>query len=90
VIADNVPIPLSLFHPRWLLDGPLVLHERWVIGWDSAPNLQRQSSDRHAGDRYTRRGEDLIMEAALAAIKKHKSLPARQAETFASRFKIGT
>jgi len=26
--ADNVPIPLSLFHPRWLLDGLAVLHER--------------------------------------------------------------
>jgi hypothetical protein len=26
-VADNVPIPLSLFHPRWLLDGPAVLYE---------------------------------------------------------------
>jgi hypothetical protein len=32
----------------------------------------------------------LIVEAAIAAIQKHKSLPAGQAETFASRFKIGT
>jgi hypothetical protein len=30
------------------------------------------------------------MEAALAAIEKHKSLPAGQAETFAPRFEIGT
>jgi hypothetical protein len=30
------------------------------------------------------------MEAALAAIEKHKSLPAGQAENFASKFKIGT
>jgi hypothetical protein len=30
------------------------------------------------------------MEAALATIKKHKALPARQAENFALRFKIGT
>jgi hypothetical protein len=90
VFVDNVPIPLSLFHPRWLLDGPAVLHERWTMSWDLTLNLQQQSSDRHTGDRYSRRGEDLIMEAALAAIEKHKTLPAGQAETFASRFKIGT
>jgi hypothetical protein len=30
------------------------------------------------------------MEAALAAIEKHKSLLARQAKTFALRFKIRT
>jgi hypothetical protein len=32
----------------------------------------------------------LIIEAALAAIEKHKSLPAKQAENFAFKFKIGT
>jgi hypothetical protein len=31
----------------------------------------------------------LIIEAVLAAIEKHKSLLARQVETFALRFKIG-
>jgi hypothetical protein len=55
-----------------------------------AATEQQQSSNRHAGDRYTQKGEDLIMEAALAAIEKHKALPAGQAENFASRFKIGT
>jgi hypothetical protein len=28
---DNVAIPISLFHPRWLLDGLLVLHKRWIM-----------------------------------------------------------
>lgn len=46
------------------------------MSWDLALNEQQQSSGRHAGDRYTRRGEDLIIEAALAAIEKHKALPA--------------
>lgn len=27
-VAEQVPIPLSLIHPRWLLDGPLVLTVR--------------------------------------------------------------
>jgi hypothetical protein len=30
-LVDDVPIPLSLFYPRWLLDGLAVLHKRWVI-----------------------------------------------------------
>jgi len=60
------------------------------MSWDLALNEQQQSSDRHASDTYTRRGEELIMEAALAAIEKHKALLAGQADTFASRFKIGT
>jgi hypothetical protein len=29
--VDDVPIPLSIFHPCWLLDGPLVLHKRWFV-----------------------------------------------------------
>src|SRR5271154_3283607 len=60
------------------------------MSWNLALNLQQQSSNRHTGDRYARRGKDLIIEAALAAIEKHKALPARQAETFALRVKIGT
>jgi hypothetical protein len=85
---DDVAIPISLFHPRWLLDGPSVLHKRWIMDWDSPSNIQpdTSSSSRHAGDRYARRGEDLILEAALAAIEKHKSLPPGQAEGFALTF----
>jgi hypothetical protein len=50
---------------------------------------QPDTSSRHAGDRFQRRGEDLILEAALAAIEKHRPLPASQAETFASSFLQG-
>jgi hypothetical protein len=50
--------------------------------------MQQQSSNRHAGDRYSRQGKDLIIEAALAVIEKHKSLLAKQAENFALKFKI--
>jgi hypothetical protein len=83
---DDVAIPLSLFHPRWLLDGPAMLHERWFISWDLSLVLQPNTSLRHAGDRFQRRGEDLIQEAALAAIEKLRSLPAGQAEAFAATF----
>ena len=26
--VDSCQLPLSLFHPRWLFDGPVVLHKR--------------------------------------------------------------
>ena len=58
------------------------------IGYTQLP--QRQDEERHASDRFANRGEDLIREAALAAIEQLKSLPAAQAETFASSFKKGT
>ena len=31
----NEPIPINLFHPRWLIDGPSVLHEPWHIRLDN-------------------------------------------------------
>jgi hypothetical protein len=90
---DDVPIPISLFHPRWLLDGLESLPKGWNLSWNPTQirvDAQQKSEDRHIGDRYARRGEDLIMEAALATIEKHRSLPAGQAENFASKFKLGT
>src|ERR1700722_10688314 len=60
--------------------------------WDPAQNQQLDKSEglRHAGDRYAGRGVELIQEAALAAIEKLNTLPAGQAEHFASSFKKRT
>jgi hypothetical protein len=33
-VVEDVPLPLSLFHPRWHFDGPAVLKNRWVMSWD--------------------------------------------------------
>jgi hypothetical protein len=58
-IVEEYPLPLSLFHPRWLFDGPAVLHDRWVMTWDpelAPPAMGPTLADRHAGDRYTARG----------------------------------
>ena len=89
-VADNIPVPISLFHPRWLLDGPAFLKERWVMSWDETQQLTLEQSSRYAGDRFSHRGADLILESALTAIEKHKSLPAGQAENYASKFAKGT
>jgi hypothetical protein len=88
--VNDIPIPLSLFHPRWLLDGPAVLYKRWEMSWDLAYNPQHDGKDRYAGDRFANRGEDVIQEAALAALETLRALPAHQAERFASIFKKGT
>jgi hypothetical protein len=61
------------------------------MSWDLSCNLQPDTSlsIRHTGDRYSRCGKDLILEAALAVIEKHKSLPPGQAESFALTFTKG-
>lgn len=56
------------------------------MSWSLSYEPQRDTSSRHTGNRFQRRGEDLIREAALAVIEKHKSLPAGQAETLAPTF----
>lgn len=85
-VADNVPIPLSLFHPHRLLDGPAVLYENWVMTWDEAQQLAPEPTDRHTGDRFVNRGQDLIREAALAAkfASGASKLAARQEERLVS------
>ena len=61
----------------------------WKMSWDGDYVPQQERERRNAGDHFANRGEDLIREAALAAIEKLKFLPAAQAETFASSFKKG-
>jgi hypothetical protein len=91
-VVEETPLPLSLFHPRWHLDGPAVLQNRWVMTWD--PKLETApgpvASKRHAGDRYTTRGLQLAEEAALAVLKKLRSLLPGMAESFANSFAKGT
>jgi hypothetical protein len=73
-VVEDVPLPLSPFHPRWHFDGPAVLKNRWVMSWDleqevaPAPSL----NDRHAGDRYVARGLQMAEESALAVLDKLK------------------
>jgi hypothetical protein len=57
---NGTAIPISLFHPRWLLDGPAVLQEPWKMLWNEDHIPQQQQEERHASDRFADRGEDLI------------------------------
>jgi hypothetical protein len=91
-IVEECPLPLSLFHLRWLFDGPAVLHDRWVMTWDPelAPLAMGPTlADRHAGDRYTACGLQRVEASALAVIDKLQSLPPGMAESFANSFAKG-
>ena len=91
-IMKECPLPLSLFHPRWLFDGPAVIYDRWVMTWDpeldipvSGPSL----ADRYSGDRYTARGLQRAEATALSVLDKIKSLPPGMAESFVDSFAKG-
>jgi hypothetical protein len=64
-------------------------HQRLLISWDLAHEPQRETSLVHAGDMFRNRGEDMIQEAALAAIEMRKALLASQAESSAATFLKG-
>jgi hypothetical protein len=92
-VVEECPLPLSLFHPRWLFDGPAVLYDRWVIGWDPEqpfPEMGPTLANRHASDRYKARGLHRAEASALAVLDKLKDLPPSMAEAFADSFAKGT
>jgi hypothetical protein len=92
----NQPLPVSLFHPRWLLDGPPVIYS-WkmatsVSSPDTSPSPNRTRARPSSFDiaiprtRYASNGEQLIIDAATKAVQKLKSLPPGEKEEYASGF----
>ena len=71
-IQLQTPIPISLLHPRWLIDGPEVVRE-WRMSFSLAETdaedddtvLRTAAFDRGRGDRMRGDGKDLIMQSAL-------------------------
>jgi hypothetical protein len=84
----NEPIPINLFHPRWLIDGPSVLHKPRHIRVDNYDyTIDEPIEDQNTGDRFARAGEQLILDTILAFVEKHKNLTPGEKETFALAFK---
>ena len=77
-IELEIPIPLSLLHPRWLIDGP-ELTQDWRMSFqlaetdngDEAPFPAAAAFDRGRGDRMRGDGRDLVMQSALQGINIH-------------------
>jgi hypothetical protein len=90
-VVEDCPLPLSLFYPRWLFDGPAVVYKRWVMSWD--PELEvdfgLDLANRYASNRYAARGLQMAEEPALSILQKLKSLPPGIAESFAKSFAKG-
>jgi hypothetical protein len=79
---DDLPLPLPLFHPRWLINSLSVLHEKWEmrisnINYDMSTTKQRE--DRYAGDKFVNRREQVILNTTAELARLHKQLPLEQA-----------
>lgn len=79
-----MPLPLNLFYPRWLIDGPSVLCTKWEIRLD-LPNYNTLGSrsitieERYASDKFVDQGGQVILDAAFGLAKIHKQLPPKDA-----------
>jgi len=76
-------LPLSLFHPRWLFDGPLVLHESWQILWEGtqqAPSPAREPD--MSRSRFHGRGKEMVKGAAMETVLLLRQCPPSVAENY--------
>ena len=81
----NCQLPLSLFHPRWLFDGPPVLYEVWKTSWhndnERAPSPTRDLDASRS--RFHGRGEEMVKGAAMEAVLLLRKCPPSLAENYA-------
>ena len=86
--SKNEPIPINLFHPRWLIDGPSVLYTYWQIRLNNHDySTDELEEARDIGDRSVGAGERLILDTALKMVERHKNLSPGEKEPFALTFK---
>ena len=85
--VDSCQLPLSLFHPRWLFDGPAVLHERWHMSWKTGEDALRAPSPARGPDpsrnRFHGRGEEMVKGSAMETVLLLRQCPPSVAENFA-------
>jgi hypothetical protein len=75
------PIPLSLVHPRWLLNGPAVVR-KWTMTYRDSENQAVQSRRERSLDGCG----SMVLQSALEMVQVHGRLTGRQAEEFAKLF----
>ena len=71
----NKPIPTNLFYPRWLIDGPAVLHKPWQIRLNNidfiiGSNIVTEEA-KHTGDRSLGASRQLIIDTTIVMVEKH-------------------
>ena len=85
----GVPVPLEIFHPRWLYDGPSVLTEKWVMSLSNTVTIreisrERAATERYSGHKFANRGRQVILDTAFQMAEFHQKLPAGEAHKFAA------
>jgi hypothetical protein len=88
---DNISLPLPLFHPRWLINGPSVLYEKWQMridnrNYDISGLIERE--DRYSGDKFSNRREQVILDTAAELAGYHKQLPPEYVPQFAEAVQL--
>ncbi len=87
--SRDLPIPLNLFHPRWLYDGPEVLEDPWQISLENInfdQSLQLYNTERYTG-RFAGRGRQVIIDEAFKLVEQHDKLPPGEGVPFAAAYK---
>ncbi|EXK76154.1 hypothetical protein FOQG_19087 [Fusarium oxysporum f. sp. raphani 54005] len=83
-VVRSWAIPLTLLHPRWLLDGPPV-----VRNWTMSYGEQTVPEDaENLGDRYQDGGRNMILQSALEVVRVQGSFTGQQAEEFSRLFRV--
>ncbi|KJZ68301.1 hypothetical protein HIM_12309 [Hirsutella minnesotensis 3608] len=83
VVVRSWYIPLSLLHPRWLLDGPAVVRH-WSMSYgDAAPTDADMS-----GDQYRDGGRNMVLQSGLEVVQAQAALRGQQAEEFSRLFRL--
>lgn len=59
-------LPHTLFYPRWFIDEPPVLHDRWIMIWDANANPAPPAVKPKA--RVGLRGEEMLQSVCADAI----------------------
>jgi hypothetical protein len=76
----GVPVPLEIFHPRWLYDGPSVLTEKWVMSLcNTVPiceiSTERAATERYSGHKFANRGRQVILLQHFKWLNSIRSFP---------------
>ncbi|KAH7231231.1 uncharacterized protein BKA55DRAFT_696126 [Fusarium redolens] len=83
-VVRSWAIPLTLLHPRWLLDGPPVVRNRTMShGEQTVPE-----DAENLGDRYQDGGRNMILQSALEVVRVQGSFTGQQAEEFSRLFRV--
>ena len=84
----NEPIPVNLFHPRWLIDGPSVVRSHWEIRLNNRDFSTGEPLEvQDFGDRFVDAGEQLIIDRTITVVERLKNLPPGEKEPFALALK---